>query len=185
MLWHAPGTSLPGDLVASLERRGVLISSCTSAYAAISWAALMERENDQRTDNPAERDSLVMVLVCPRALARPAEFIDAMERYAPRTACWWYDPRANPRLRAVVDADVDQWIDAGIRAGQPVVIRPHLAPPAPATTTPRLRLSGSDSVSSGPDEGTSGTDADTPHNRIEGHGGGHGEGHHGVGYGGI
>jgi hypothetical protein len=135
----------------------------------------MERENDQRTDNPAERDSLVLVLVCPRALGRPAEFIDAMERYAPRTACWWYDPRANPRLRAVVDADVDEWLDAGVKAGQPVVIRPQVGSNPSATPAPRLRLSGTDEATPSPNEGANppkgGTGGNTPHTRMEGYGG--------------
>src|SRR5688572_7344716 len=123
VLWHAPGTALPADLVTSLERRGVEMSACTSAYTAMARACLLERENDERTDDPAQRDSLVLVLVSPKDLAKPADLVDAMRRYATRTACWWYDQSANPRLRAVVDADVDLWLAQGIRSGQPMVIR--------------------------------------------------------------
>src|SRR5262245_45725702 len=68
VLWHAPGTALPADLVLSLERRGVEMVSCTSAYTAMARASLLERENDERTDDPAERDSLVLVLVTPKSL---------------------------------------------------------------------------------------------------------------------
>jgi hypothetical protein len=122
----------------SLERRGVKMTACTSAYTAMARACMLERENDERTDDPGERDSLVMVLVAPRELNRPAELVDAMRRYATRTACWWYDAGANPRLRAVVDADVDLWLAEGVRSGQPMVIRPR----AGEDPRPRLKLSG-------------------------------------------
>jgi hypothetical protein len=169
VLWHAPGVALPSDLVISLERRGVRLSSCTSAYAAIAQVCLHERANDERTDDPAQRESLVLVLVTPKQLAQPAEVVDAMRRYASRTACWWYDPSANPRLRAVVDADVEQWLAEGVRSGQPVVIRPR----AGDDVRPRLKLSGDVET---PDEGITrlrtdaigGDPAPMPHTRIEG-----------------
>lgn len=138
MLWHAPDAAPPPDLVQSLERRGVELTACTTPYSAIARACLLERENDERTDDPTQRDSLVLVLVTPSRLRQPAEVVDAMRRYAPRTACWWYDAGANPRLRAVVDDDVDQWIAAGVRTGSPAVIRPRSGDEA----RPRLKLSG-------------------------------------------
>lgn len=138
VLWHAVDAALPTDLVVSLERRGVEVSTCTCPYAALAKACLLERENDERTDEPGRRDSLVLVLVTPRHLWQPAEVVDAMRRYAPRTACWWYDEAANPKLRAVVDADVDQWVADGVRTGQPAVIRSRSGEDG----RPRLKLSG-------------------------------------------
>lgn len=172
MLWHAVGVSLPADLVLSLERRGVEISTCDNAYGAVARACMLERENDERTDDPAQRDSLVLVLVTPRELHRPAEVVDAMRRYASRTACWWYDASANPRLRAVVDEDVDQWLAEGVRTGEPVVIRPR----AGEDPRPRLKLTGEGEVGEageGP-EGSSRLEANigegpgVSHTRIEG-----------------
>ena len=169
MLWHAPGSALPGDLVVSLERRGVEILSCDSAYSAIARACLLERANDERTDDPAERDSLVLVLVNPRELCGRAEVVDAMRRYAPRTACWWYDAGANPRLRAVVDEDVDQWLAEGVRTGQPAVIRPRPGD----DDRPRLKLSGESedgegNATSGRLETNAGETPGGSHTRIEG-----------------
>lgn len=138
VLLHAPGSTLPADLVLSLERRGVEIIACTSSYTAMARVCMLERENDERTDDPALRDSLVLVLVSPKSLGKPADLVDAMRRYASRTACWWYDASANPRLRAVVDADIDLWLAEGIRSGQPMVIRPRPG----EEPRPRLKLSG-------------------------------------------
>src|SRR5687768_7093889 len=76
VLWHAPGVTLPADLVFSLERRRVEISTCSSSYAAIARVCLLERENDERTDDPGLRDSLVLVLVSPTELCQPAEVVD-------------------------------------------------------------------------------------------------------------
>jgi hypothetical protein len=169
VLWHAPGTAPPADLVQSLERRGVELTACTTPYSAIARACLRERENDERTDDPSQRDSLVLVLVTPLRLEQPAEVVDAMRRYAPRTACWWYDPSANPRLRAVVDEDVDQWLAAGVRSGQPAVIRPRGA----EEPRPRLKLATDpDAPGSGPVisrvEGNSGGAPEAPHTRMDG-----------------
>lgn len=169
VLWHAPGTALPADLVMSLERRGVKMTACTSAYTAMARACMLERENDERTDDPGQRDSLVMVLVTPRELARPAELVDAMRRYATRTACWWYDVGANPRLRAVVDADIDLWLVEGVRSGQPMVIRPR----AGEEPRPRLKLSGEEDAAApveteGEAEANSGSGPAMPHTRLEG-----------------
>ena len=169
MLWHAPGAALPADLVLSLERRGVEILTCDSAYSAVARACLLERANDERTDDPAQRDSLVLVLVNPRELGGRAEVVDAMRRYAPRTACWWYDSGANPRLRAVVDEDVDRWLAEGVRTGQPAVIRPRTG----EEPRPRLKLSGeSEDGEAGAKpnrlETNAGEAAGGPHTRIEG-----------------
>lgn len=169
LLWHAQDAAPPVDLVQSLERRGVGLTTCTSAYSAIAMACLRERENDERTDDPSQRDSLVLVLVIPLKLGQPAEVVDAMRRYAPRTACWWYDPGANPRLRAVVDEDVDQWLAAGVRTGQPAVIRPR----GMDESRPRLKLSGDGETGSGTPiisrvEGNTGGAPGAPHTRMDG-----------------
>lgn len=138
VLWHAPGDLPPADLITSLERRGVVITSAASSYMAVAEACLLERANDERTTDPGDRDALVLVLVCPARLADAGAVVDAMRRYAGRTACWWYDPSANPRLRAVVEEDVREW-EAERRGGT--------TPPVPRSpqepeTAPRLKLSG-------------------------------------------
>ena len=144
VLWHAPGTVPPADLVTSLQRREVQISACTNPFAAIARACLLERDNDERTDDPQQRDALVLLLVCPRELDRAATVVDAAHRYAGRTACWWYDPSDNPRLRAVTDEDLDQWPGATPMDAPSMVIRP----PERSESRPRLKLAGESTMPS-------------------------------------
>ncbi len=115
---------MPEDVIRSLGKRRVVLWLVTDAYLAM--ARVCRRGDDE---------PVVLLLVEPSGLADAADVVAAVKRYAPRTACWWYGAGANPRLRQVVEEDMERW------APRPAVAKEAVKQP-PAASASALRLAG-------------------------------------------
>lgn len=136
VIWHAAAGELPGELLSSLSRRIGRMSVCTDALTAVAECCLIEREHRRAlaAANPAAPPvGGVLVVVHPRQLPEAPHVLDAVRTYAPCVAAWWYDRGANPKLRGVVEGDVQTWTAPPTPA---TLERP--APPAVTVVTPRL-----------------------------------------------
>lgn len=109
ILWQPPGSDTPLALVESLRRHGAEIRSARDPYAALTLACRATRPAADAPPGGAPPRAILILLVDPPALPDPAGFIDAVRRYAPRSACWWYHSGASPAFRAVTPADLDAW----------------------------------------------------------------------------
>lgn len=125
LLWHAPGTPVPEELLDSLARRGVEVERCTSAFAAMGIVCRHERgpglsgASEKSAPEKTPPGPLILLLVFPESLPRAAEVVVALKRYAPRSACWCYEPGANQALRAVVESDMGRWSKVNPLNGHP------------------------------------------------------------------
>jgi hypothetical protein len=110
VLWHAASNSVPDELLRSLRKRDIEIVEVTDQYAAVARACLNERAARNGTAGwPPSAIALVLLLVEPSSLDGAAGAADEVHRFSPRTAVWWYDARATPRLRPATDADIESW----------------------------------------------------------------------------
>jgi hypothetical protein len=110
VIWHAPGSQLPGELLSSLSKRIAKMRLCSDGYTALAQACLIERERRGmvlagQTPNVGG----ALVLIEPATLPAVAEIVEALRTYAPATTCWMYAKGANPALRGVVESDVRAW----------------------------------------------------------------------------
>lgn len=113
MIWHAPGTQLPGDLLSSLSKRISKMRMCGDGYHALAQACLIERERREMVlagQTPTVGGAVV--LIEPRELVGAAEIVEALRTYAPATTCWMYSRDGHPALRGVLDSDVRSWAAA-------------------------------------------------------------------------
>ncbi|MEL7473368.1 MAG: hypothetical protein AAGK04_08625, partial [Planctomycetota bacterium] len=68
-----------------------------------------------RMERPASSDAAephVLLLDRPEQLEDVGDVVAAVSRFAPRTACWLFEPTNPPTLRAVEPDDVRSWADA-------------------------------------------------------------------------
>lgn len=200
VLVHAPGAELPGELLTSLSKRIGNLLVCTTAYAAMAEVCTIERSRlmlPAGTTPPVRgRPTGVLVLVEPRSISGAGELVDAVQKYAPQTACWWYERgarsegdarRANPRLEAVVDEDVQSWSQMRRPIRTPPLTHQDPAAPAlqpvirPAAIAELVRARGGERGTGGSVEHRTrpnGAPSGSPHLRIAGD---PGEEHGGVG----
>lgn len=101
-VWYERGAQPPEPLLAGLKRRGVQVWSCDDAFNAVARACLMHRHT------PAGAAAL-LVLCEPPALARLGDVYDALRRFVPRVAVWWYHGGASPTLKQVALEDIVEW----------------------------------------------------------------------------
>jgi hypothetical protein len=123
VIWSDKGEAPPEDLAKALAAKGVTGARCAHAYQAMSELCAGEKQ--------AQSTPAVLLLVEPRRLAGAAALVRAMERYTARAVCWVYEESANPRLRALVESDVERWAGGG---GAPAAGEEHARtrPSAPA-----------------------------------------------------
>jgi hypothetical protein len=138
ILWHAPDSAIPEELLESLSRRSVRIAPCTSPFSAVGMACRHEQAARAEQDEGPTPEPLVLLLVFPASLPRAPEVVAALKRYAPRAACWCYERGANQALRAVVESDVTAWMNKRTSAT------------APAGTSPDAPISNGQSRSPSP-----------------------------------
>ena len=144
ILWRPAAIPTPAELLASLQRRAILITECTDAYAALAHLCRLEH-------SPPDR--IIFLLVNPAQLPDAPSALDAAARYAPHAACWWYDARTCDKLCRVTPGDIAAWTALHTtpaprlsahspRDQAPTVDDPdHRVPPLPRRSTPpSLRL---------------------------------------------
>lgn len=121
VLWHVPDERPPAPLVRHLEARSIRINRVTSPFMALAHLCQLTPRN--RT----QRGQVAVIFVHPERLPDAAAVFEAAARYAPGARCWMYGPASNPRLRAVVEADVEAWSGEPTIAMPQVVVRPPVA----------------------------------------------------------
>lgn len=133
-VWCARGALPPEPLLAGLKRRDVLVSCCDDAFNAVARACLMARHT------PAGAAAL-LVLCEPTSLALLGETYDALKRFVPRVAVWWYHGGAAPTLKPVALEDIVEWTAgdaAGGRTEAPVARAGGAFAPANPPMSPRF-----------------------------------------------
>ena len=96
-------------LIESLRRHGAEIRTARDPYTALTLACRATHATAEAHPDRAAPRAILILLVDPPALTDPAGFVDAVRRYAPRSACWWYHSGASPAFRAVTPADLESW----------------------------------------------------------------------------
>ncbi len=123
VLLHAPGTTVPTPLLATLAKKVRDVASFTDAYPALAEIFAL-----------GGNAGVVLILVEPAGLRDATELIDAVRLHGPQTQMWWYS-RAHPKkLVPIGPADSRPW---ALREPEPAAPAPS-APPAPAAAGPRL-----------------------------------------------
>lgn len=111
VLWLDPRTGEPGALFAALSGRGVQVIRVGGPYAALGEVCRLGRSGRR----------VILLLVEPRSLDESGRVFDAVQRFAPAAACWAYEEGANPKLRAVVESEVEAW-----PGGEPEPVPPEV-----------------------------------------------------------
>jgi len=112
VLWVRRGTAAPAELVKSLSRHGASVETCQDLYSAMARACRGTQAGRAMSSggrSPGVARGSIVLLVEPTRLEGSAEFVEAVRRYAPRCAVWWYDPAQKPSLRAVTSDDIRSW----------------------------------------------------------------------------
>lgn len=133
VLLHAPGTTVPTTLLASLAKKVLDVASFTDAYPALAEVFAL-----------GGNAGVVLILVEPAGLRDAAELIDAVRLHGPETRMWWFS-RANPKkLVRIGPADSTPWAIPEAKPAAPAA--PPAAGPRLASTvgpeTPRLKPGG-------------------------------------------
>jgi hypothetical protein len=97
VLLHRQGANLHA-LAESLGKHGVRLEGLTDPFRAVARVCVLSRSA-----------AVVVVLVEPRQLARAAEAVRAIRRYAPRAVCWSFEAGRRPSLRAIDHDDLAGW----------------------------------------------------------------------------
>lgn len=151
VLWTPRGMAAPAELIAELERKRIEHVVCGDAHGAFARLCTWGAEARQASGGGVR----VLVMIEPGRLVGARALLDAMERFAPDSARWVYQPGANPSLRALVESDVASEAamagpatnGAATRREQPrIEVRPlpAIKPRPIAKGTPALRLTEGD-----------------------------------------
>ncbi|MEQ8770803.1 MAG: hypothetical protein RIB60_09885 [Phycisphaerales bacterium] len=120
------GKTPDAALLGALDRHGLQARPVSSAHGAMAELC-----------RPANRGSKRVLLIADEGARAAAErVLRAAKRYAPETACWMYEPGANPPLRAHVEAGAA----AAEASPEEHPVRSERAP----TGSPMLRLIAAD-----------------------------------------
>lgn len=116
LVWRPRGEAAPRPLLDALERRRIEVTTTDSPYHALARLCRLERPeahgvSQGETDVAAPPH--VLLLDRPESLEDPGAVVRSIARYAPKTACWLYEPTDPPTLRAVEAGDVRSWIGEG------------------------------------------------------------------------
>lgn len=157
VLWRPAGLEAPARLLASLKRRGVSITDCTSPMLAMATACRLARVRREAADSPpvAGEDAVILLLVHPTKLDMAPDVVEALEATVGAVACWRYDEEDETQLRAVNPEDLAAWRAArepdlgGEAGGDTEPLRPVILNIPAASVSPR-RAPGAAETASGP-----------------------------------
>lgn len=135
VLLHAPGTTVPTTLLASLAKSVSDITSFTDAYPALAEVFAL-----------GGNAGVLLILVEPATLRDAAELTDAVRLHGPQTQMWWYSHAHPKRLVRIGPADSKPWAVQEPEPAAPAAPAPPAAGPRLASTvgpeTPRLKPGG-------------------------------------------
>jgi hypothetical protein len=121
-LW-LPACGAPDRLVQALSGRGIGVWPVTSPYAALAAACMASRTARAARGNIA--GSMALVIVNPEQQPDAKGVFEAVAKFAPGVRCWMFGPATNPKLRAIVETDVDGWPGSVATKGPEIVVRPR------------------------------------------------------------
>ncbi len=102
MVCHAPEASAPAALLEALQRRAFVVELVAGTHRVVARAVA------HRHAPATSAQKLVVVLVEPGRLARPAECLEALRMMPGGVACWVFDAPTG-ELRAASAVDVESW----------------------------------------------------------------------------
>jgi len=98
VLLHAPGSSVPTNLLASISKKIPNIRMFSDSYLALADLCAA-----------AKRGSATLVLVEPSTIADAAELIEVLRLHAPKVAIWWYSKQETEKLRRLEATERTPW----------------------------------------------------------------------------
>lgn len=110
MVCHAPDGSAPGALLEALQRRAFEVELVGGTHRVVARAVV------HRHAPATSGQKLVVVLVEPSRLTRPAECLEALRMMPGGVACWVFDG-VTGQLRAASAVDVESWSEKKRSAG--------------------------------------------------------------------
>ena len=102
LVCHAPQTQPPAALLEALKRRAFEVELVPGTHRVVARSVL------HRHAPATSGQKLVVVLVEPSALVRPAECLDAVRMMPGGVTCWVFDASTG-ELRAASAVDVESW----------------------------------------------------------------------------
>ena len=103
ILWHARGATLPGPLIAALDRPAIQWKAWDCDLLSLAELFRRDAAPDQLTSDARAK---VVLLVDPSRLQGLASVLDTIERYRARTPIWVFEGGASPKLSGASLADV-------------------------------------------------------------------------------
>ncbi|MFN0133403.1 MAG: hypothetical protein ACKVW3_12860 [Phycisphaerales bacterium] len=163
VVWHASPTLDTSKLLAALAKGGLRVINVRGPFQALAELRVAQRaradaleaapsgtgRGNARVSGHTPTPALVMV--DPADPAEALQLHEAVARYVPGVKAWLFGPGANPRLRPVVESDVEAWSTRATPAVGPVRTEPpRMVVPerrverrVDMPTDPPLRLTGS------------------------------------------
>ena len=142
MVCHAPEASAPAALLEALQRRAFEVELIGGTHRVVARAVA------HRHAPATSGQKLVVVLVEPGRLTRPAECLEALRMMPGGVACWVYDA-ATGELRAASAVDVESWSEKKRSQASPEAVvaggtnrAAAAAYESAARAAPSLRLAG-------------------------------------------
>lgn len=121
-LWLPEGVVPPPRLVQALSGKGIRVEPVRSPYAAM--AAVCQASRAARAARGSVAGGLALIVVHPEQQPDAAAVLESASKYAPGVRCWMFGPATNPKLRAIVEGDVEEWGGAPAREPE-IVVRPR------------------------------------------------------------
>lgn len=103
------GESPDAELREALNRPDLLVIATDNVYVALAEICAACRQDVARMKTGSRGEGLILLLAYPDRLSDPAALVHSVERYAPQTAVWMFDPSGSPRLRAAKVEDLAGW----------------------------------------------------------------------------
>lgn len=132
ILWHAPGSILPGALISALDRPTLQWKAWDCDFLTLAELCRPDVAFDPLTQSARAK---VVLLVEPSRLSGLAPVLDAIERFRSATPIWVFEGGSKPRLVGMSAGDVRrEYVIAK------AVTPPSGSPVPQPTTSPALRV---------------------------------------------
>lgn len=103
ILWHAPGSILPGALISALDRPTIQWKAWDCDFLTLAELCRPDLATDPLTQSARAK---VVLLVEPSRLSGLSKTLDTIERFRSATPIWVFEGGTTPRLVGMSPADV-------------------------------------------------------------------------------